>query len=344
MQAEEPPVDKYAKWPVEEGPAAYAPETFEEIVDDVTGGVLRSMEAGYRRVEVDFPPLPTSINNYAGASDDFNEANFQLALQLSRNLVAEGRKPRIVVPDKIELARLLKRYKGSLELSEGVSVGSLEEGSDARGLNNLTAAQALSRAANAWRNLEVGLQGLPSSEELVAGAQGADVHILLNPSTVDLPGIRTYTESFENGASEPTVVLFNCELETLRGDLGQITFPPKEMHYEFLSTFIPAYFLRRRDYSKTVSVQPFIINYSGALLRVFPAPWQCMLCQDDKSYACIAEAGDRYTLQQFKTELLVALGLDEEEGSFLDVARRGFFKGTWWEVETEPEVSSNWRR
>ena len=93
-----------------------------------------------------------------------------------------------------------------------------------------------------------------------------------------------------------------------------------------------------------MSVQPFIINYSGALLRIYPAPWQCMLQQDDKSYACVAEAEDRYTLQQFKEELLIALGLDEEEGSFLEVARRGFFKGTWWEVDTEEEVSSKWRR
>lgn len=331
-------------WDVNEGPALYAPATFEELMDDVCGAVDRCVAAGEKRIEVDFPPLPSSINSYAGASDDFIDANFQLALQLARNLVASGRRPRIVVPDKIELARVLQRYEKSLELSEGVSVGSLEEGSDARGITNLSPVQIARRAADAWRNVEVALQDLPSNAELVAQARAADVHLVLNISTVDLPAVRTYTETFEPQSENCATVLFNTELETLRGDLGQVTFPPKAMHYEFLSTFLPAYFLRRRDYSKTVSVQPFIINYSGALLRIYPAPWQCMLQQDDKSYACVAEAEDRYTLQQFKEELLIALGLDEEEGSFLEVARRGFFKGTWWEVDTEEEVSSKWRR
>jgi hypothetical protein len=41
------------------------------------------------------------------------------------------------------------------------------------------------------------------------------------------------------------------------------------------------FFLRARDYSKSVAVAPFIINYSGALFREYPGPWQvrrCTLC------------------------------------------------------------------
>lgn len=42
----------------------------------------------------------------------------------------------------------------------------------------------------------------------------------------------------------------------------------------FLSKLRPVFFLRPRDYSKSVAVAPFIINYSGALFREYPGPWQ----------------------------------------------------------------------
>lgn len=41
---------------------------------------------------------------------------------------------------------------------------------------------------------------------------------------------------------------------------------------------------------------PFILNYSGALLRQYPGPWQVMIKQSDGSYACVAEAAARFTL------------------------------------------------
>lgn len=52
------------------------------------------------------------------------------------------------------------------------------------------------------------------------------------------------------------------------------THPPNLPLRSFLSTFRPVFFLRPRDYSKSVSVAPFIVNYSGALFREFPGPWQ----------------------------------------------------------------------
>ena len=48
----------------------------------------------------------------------------------------------------------------------------------------------------------------------------------------------------------------------------------QDIHYKFLSTILPVFYLRPRDYSKSVAVAPFIVNYSGALFREYPGPWQ----------------------------------------------------------------------
>ncbi len=67
-----------------------------------------------------------------------------------------------------------------------------------------------------------------------------------------------------------------------------------------------------RDYSKSVSVAPFIVNYSGALFREYPGPWQVMLKQDNGEYACIAERRERYNLGDVKEEMQAAMGLNTE--------------------------------
>lgn len=82
---------------------------------------------------------------------------------------------------------------------------------------------------------------------------------------------------------------FNCELDTLRGDLGQFTFPPKSTHYEWMSKFRPVFYIRQRDYSKTINRAPYVVNYSGCLFREYPGPWQVMLRKGDGEYACVAE-------------------------------------------------------
>jgi hypothetical protein len=74
--------------------------------------------------------------------------------------------------------------------------------------------------------------------------------------------------------SGKVVVLWNLELDSLRGDLGLPAFPPKDIHYDFLAAFRPVFYLRTRDYSKSVPVPPYLVNYSGALFREYPGPWQ----------------------------------------------------------------------
>eukprot|EP00798_Chlamydomonas_sp_ICE-L_P008022 gene8022-1252_t len=120
--------------------------------------------------------------------------------------------------------------------------------------------------------------------------------------------------------------------------------PPKSLQYEFLCKLLPVFFLRPRDYSKSVPVAPFIVNYSGAMFREFPGPWQVMLRQDSGEYACIAEDTIRPTLGYVKEEMLAAMGLNtEEEGSTMQTLRRGLKFSTWFEDDADKAVSQNWR-
>ena len=59
-----------------------------------------------------------------------------------------------------------------------------------------------------------------------------------------------------------------------------------------------------------VAAPPFLINYSGALFREWPGPWQVMLKQDSGEYACVAEDRLRYALGEAKAEMAEAMGLD----------------------------------
>lgn len=68
-----------------------------------------------------------------------------------------------------------------------------------------------------------------------------------------------------------------------------------------------------------------------------------MLKQADGSFACVAESATRFTLGEAKEELLRVLGLQEEVGSSLEFLRRGYKSSTWWEEDSDLELSNAWR-
>lgn len=312
------------------GVSVYKPASYESLIADAAKALSYGLDDDLKRLEIDFPPLPSSVSGYKGASDEFISANIQLALALARKVFElRGISCRLVFPDKPERRKALRNFGSAIEMTGNVSVGCLDDVPGGAG-------------KSFWGSVR-GALDFDFGEDVEGKYESSDAPgfcIVLNCSTAELPAVEEYVNYF---CKDTPVVLFNLETDTLRADLGLLGFPPKDLHYRFLAQFLPVFYVRTRDYSKSVNVAPFILNYSGALFRMYPGPWQVMLKQTDGSYACVAESQERFTLGQTKEELLVSLGLQEEAGSTMEFLRRGYKTATWWEEDTELEEASAWR-
>ncbi|XP_066329046.1 protein LPA3-like [Miscanthus floridulus] len=68
------------------GVSVYKPRSYDVLVTDAARSLACAIGDGKTRLEIEFPPLPSSISSYKGSSDEFIDANIQLALVVARKL------------------------------------------------------------------------------------------------------------------------------------------------------------------------------------------------------------------------------------------------------------------
>jgi hypothetical protein len=173
---------------------------------------------------------------------------------------------------------------------------------------------------------------------------GTDLYICIVASAQELPDI----EALHNIVKEDNIpiILYNLKLDVLRGDLGAPAFPPKAFHDRFLSRIKPIYYLRTRQYSRSTSKPPFLVNYQGCLFRAYPGQYQTLLDTGRGSYRRLLGQEIRPALGEFKEQLTQALRdegvLPQSEGSALDFLRVGYKTTTWWE-DDRAEARDDWK-
>jgi len=310
------------------------PKSFFQLQKQAYAAAKLAISDGERLLEVEFPPLPASqLEADEVGAYQVTQANVRLALDFARSFSEDGKKLCILMPDEAE------RNIAVESLDEGY-----EQGADCTPMPGVTISslRVSDPDDKRWIKPEqifLNLFGTPSGQ--VNARPGTDIYVILVASAQELPDV----EQLHQLDTDATIVFFNLKLDVLRGDLGAPAFPPKEFQDRFLSRVKPVYYLRTRQYSRSMATPPFLLNYQGALYRKYPGKFQTLLDTGGGSYRTVQSSDIRPGLGEFKEQLtqsLQATGVIEEEGKTLSFLRTGYKTQTWWEEE-RPEAFMGWR-
>ncbi len=306
---------------------------------------------GHSLLEIEFPPLPANVLEMDDVSAyDVARANVKLALEFAKSFASistsssngstSGRDQVVVLlPDESECNIMLEDLKLDPRPYPGVLLSSIRRGEE--GDTRLFKPE----------NLFLGLMGRGSGGS-VRPVDGAQMYIIVVASAQELPDVEELYEQIKDDKKEdgksPVIVFYNLKLDVLRGDLGAPAFPSKDFQDRFLSRVKPVYYLRTRQYSRSVSTPPFVLNYQGCLFRSYPGQYQTLLDTGTGRYRKVVGSDVRPALGTFKEQLTDALREDgaiakkEEEGALFGFLRTGYKTTTWWEEERE-EASLDWK-
>jgi len=293
------------------------PSTFYQAIRQAQDAITTAIENGEYLLEVEFPPLPAAMmENSAVGAYQISDANYRLAVDVAKRFADEGERVVMAFPDLIEKDRILEQNGDRQEVYPNIRLGTIRDEFQGSFLERLWSKPALERAIR----------------------DDDSMFFVLGASAQELPAV----ESLARDVGSRPVILFNLKLDTSRGDLGLPAFPSKRLHYEFLSRVLPVYYLRPRAHSRSIPRPPYIVNYSGALFRVYPGEYQVLLDSEGGQYRRVQVSTTRPTLGEVRDALTSALML-EDAGSILEKLRSGYKSTTWWEEDTTIQESNKWR-
>lgn len=318
--------------------AAPPPSSFFELQRASVSAAKMAIDDGFTLLEVEFPPLPANVLEMDDVSAyDVAKANVNLAIDFAKSFSEKG--VSVMLPDESELNIM----KEDLEMEEtpypGVQITSLRRAKE--GDDRIFKPE----------NVLIGLLGRGSGGT-VKPSPNTNMYIIVVASAQELPDVEELYEQIKDKKDEdgksPVIVFYNLKLDILRGDLGAPAFPGKDFQDRFLSRVKPVYYLRTRQYSRSVSQPPFIVNFQGCIFRSYPGHYQTLLDTGTGRYRKVVGSDVRPGLGEFKEQLTDALresgaiAKKEDEGALFGFLRTGYKTSTWWEDERE-DASMDWK-
>lgn len=307
------------------------PQSFFELQQNCQRAAELAIADGLKLLEVEFPPLPAAVLEMDDVSAyDIAYQNLKLAVDFSKAFASSDNKVAILLPDEAERDIIVEKVGENI----------VNPNTDNIVINSLRRSEA--GDDRMFKPEQVLLSLFGNTPGQVKAIPNTKMYVIIVASAQELPDV----EELHTLDPDAVIVMFNMKLDTLRGDLGNPAFPGKDLHDRFLSLVKPVYFLRTRQYSRTTSIAPFMVNFQGCLFRSYPGQFQTLLdAGNGQAYRRVLGSDIRPPLGGFKEQLIQELRDREvlqEEGGVLNFLRTGYKTTTWWEEERE-EANDSWR-